>query len=189
MSADSVFSEIFLNVGAVLKKDRDGRYWEMEVNQFVIHLEPFIRQNSRLANSWLGLECSVAHCEFSKLANLITADPPSSFMPISWFQKSLDVSSTESLQSAAHALLESCLQDVRSCNIESLIDTYILERPDRPSMKQILHLAALSWRADRATLEAYVEAFERGNHLNFVPMITRQMIEKAIAVLRESKVC
>jgi hypothetical protein len=187
MSADQFFNETLLSLGAVQKKDRDGQYWELEVGAFVAHFEPFDRHDLKRESRWVGVDCAVGHRDFSRLANVITGDRPNSFTPITWFQKSLDVMSSESSKSAVSQVLSTCVQEIKSLDIDSLIDTYLVERPDRPSMKQILHLAALSWRSNCATLEGYVEAFENGNRLNFVPMINLQMIKKAISLSGDGK--
>lgn len=47
---------------------------------------------------------------------------------------------------------------------------------------QLLHLAALAYLADYDTLLDYQKIFRQGQRLNFVPMITSEMIDRAVHI-------
>ena len=51
--------------------------------------------------------------------------------------------------------------------------------PDDMGGNQLKHLAALAFDGDFNTLMDQQEFFERGHRLNFVPMITKEVIDRA----------
>jgi hypothetical protein len=64
--------------------------------------------------------------------------------------------------------------------LEVFIDEFEVNRPDGPSMGQLRHLAALAWKANVSTLLDYQGILRKGKRLNFVPMITASMVERAL---------
>ena len=65
-------------------------------------------------------------------------------------------------------------------SLEQSVSLFVANRPDRPSVTQINHLVGLAYRGDFTTLEAYVRAFAEGSRLNFVPMITEEVLQAAL---------
>jgi hypothetical protein len=52
-------------------------------------------------------------------------------------------------------------------------------------MPQICHLAALAWKGNLDKLIEYQESFKRGHRLSFVPMITADMVDRALDIAAE----
>ncbi|WP_376766896.1 DUF6990 domain-containing protein [Rhizobium tropici] len=46
-------------------------------------------------------------------------------------------------------------------------------------------MTALAYLADFTTLVDYQEIFRKGKRMNFVPMITREMIDRAVNIAAE----
>lgn len=70
----------------------------------------------------------------------------------------------------------------RTVDLNLLLESLVLERPDRPSIPQINHLVALAFLGRFGVLEEYSDSFSRGRHLNFVPTITQEVIDAALDV-------
>ncbi|WP_137718421.1 DUF6990 domain-containing protein [Methylobacillus flagellatus] len=181
MKVDEVIREAIERVGGKWKADRDGSYWEAEENGFVVQAEPFMRTLTS-GQVWLGLDCSTCHSEFAKVANFILGKRPKNFVSLRWFQKNVEVASLEQATQAFCGLMTEVLNELKAEKISCLIDEFKSTRPDSPSMPQIRHLAALAWSKDDETLEEYQATFAAGGRLNFVPMITKAMIDRALEV-------
>ena len=54
--------------------------------------------------------------------------------------------------------------------------------PDGPSVTQINHLAALAFVGNFSELEEYSAAFKRGARMNFIPLITLEIIEAELDI-------
>ena len=62
-------------------------------------------------------------------------------------------------------------------DFDKKMQEYLNNRPDRPLINQIWHLAALAFYENNEQLIEY--QFQLGNNLNFLPAITKQVIDKA----------
>ena len=166
-------------VGGKWRSDKDGAFWEVEANSFILHAESFLRAPPSKP-LWIGFDCTIGHKKLAGVANLIMGDKLSNFVSLRWFQKSAYVDLPEQVENASLELMVELVDKLKAENINQLIEDFRLNRPDRPSMPQINHLAALAWLKDSDTLEDYQRIFAAGNHLNFVPMIDKAMIDRAL---------
>lgn len=57
---------------------------------------------------------------------------------------------------------------------------------DAPGARPIWHLAALALLANIAKLESYQSSFEAGDRLGFVPYISKDYIDRAVAIARQN---
>jgi hypothetical protein len=78
--------------------------------------------------------------------------------------------------------MQGILRELKAESLDHYIDEFKSNCPDRPSMRQVCHLTALAWTADVTTLSEYEGIFRKGKRLNFVPMITKEMIDRALQV-------
>jgi hypothetical protein len=67
-------------------------------------------------------------------------------------------------------------------DLDRAVSSFAANRPDGPSVPQINHLVGLVYLGDFTALGDYARTFEKGSRLNFVPMITREVIEAAEAL-------
>lgn len=184
MKVDEIIREAVEKNGGKWKADRDGGFWEAEENGFVIQAEPFLR-NRPSGQFWVGIDCSVSHKEFAKVANFIMKERPKNFVSLRWFQKSAEVASIEQTPAAFSGLMEDVLAELKAEQIGRIIDEFRSNRPDGPSMPQVCHLAALACSKDSSTLEGYQDEFAAGGRLNFVPMINKAMIDRALEIAQK----
>jgi hypothetical protein len=184
MKVDEIIREAIEQVGGKWKVDRDGSFWEAEANGFVIQAEPFLRDLPS-GKVWLGLDCSISHKEFAKVANFVMEKRPKNFISLRWFQKSAEVASPDQAAQAFCSLMMEALGELKVEEIGRLVEEFRSNRPDGPSMPQIRHLAALAQAQDVETLENYRHAFGSGNRLNFVPMINMAMIDRALELAKK----
>jgi hypothetical protein len=181
MKVDEIIREAIEQVGGKWKADRDGAFWEVEANGFVVQAEPFMR-NRPSGSVWVGMDCSIGHKEFAKVANFIMEERPRNFVSMRWFQKSAEVASVEQASAAFGRLMTEVLDELKVEEVERIVAEFRSNRPDGPSMPQVCHLAALAWSKDNELLDDYQATFAAGGRLNFVPMITKAMIDRALEV-------
>lgn len=167
------------HVGGKWKADREGGFWTIQKNGFAIEAEPFLRSR-KPSGVWLGFDCSIGHKEFAKLTNFIMDERPHNFVSLRWFQKSDEVESIEYAGQSFRNLMLGILDELQGLEMRVLVDEFCRSRPDGPSMLQVCHLAALAWTKDIETLKSYQLAFASGNRLNFVPMIDKGMVDRAV---------
>lgn len=176
---DQLMPELIKTVGGTWKRDQDGAFWQVSFDDFTVEAEPFIRQPKPSHRS-LGFDCSVGHGTFGELVNHIAGASQGAFVSLRWFQHQMDASSELSPSKTLERLMWEVLEIAKSKPIEALVDDFEVNRPDSPSVSQLCHLAALAWRARVAQLLDYQAALDAGKRLNFVPMITGTMVERAL---------
>lgn len=165
--AEEIRSVILTRDGRWLA-DRDGAYGELRRGDFVVQLEPFD------AYKETGIECAVEHREFAELVNYILGDRPDEFVCMKYLQVDRGQSETP------EQLVERTLNLATEEPLESYLARFKVERPDGPSIPQLCHLGALAWSGDYSPLLDYEAIFKKGKRLNFVPMVTLEMIERAL---------
>jgi hypothetical protein len=178
MNVIEIAHQAIARVGGKWKANREGSFWEIESNGFVLQAEPFLR-NLPSGQIWIGLDCSISHGEFAKFANFIMAETPKSFVSLRWFQKSREVAPDQAVEALA-GLMQETLSELDAEDIGRIVEDFRAHRPDKPSMAQICHLAALAWLRETSTLREYSQVFAAGGRLNFVPMIDKTMIDRAL---------
>jgi hypothetical protein len=178
-SLDEVMPDLVKVVGGTWKRDRDGTYWEVSAGEFTLQAEPFLRQ-PKPSHRLIGFDCSVAQRSFGHLVNHIVGAPAKEFVSLRWFQHSSEVPTDTPLSERAERLMREALAIATSRPIEELIDEFAANRPDKPSIPQLCHLAALAWKGKVNTLLDYQQAFRAGKRLNFVPMVTVPMVDRAL---------
>lgn len=178
--SEVVIKGIAERVGGQWKSERDRDFWCIKEASFIVEAEPFIR---RLPNViWLGFDCALGHTDFGKIANMILGDKPSEFVSIKAFQKNAEVSSDGAIPPGFEQLMREILLELQSESINHYIDEFRSVCPSGPSMPQVWHLAALAWASDADVLFGYQRNFQLSNKMNFVPMITQEMIDRAFDI-------
>ena len=153
---------------------------------FLVEVEPVIRHLSSGSSGFrLAIGSPISHKELSRVGDRILGDPPPTLEPFAWEQRGTKLESLENADQALREMIDGQISEIKRLSLESLIKEFAASCPDRPSMRQVMHLAALAWIADFNTLMDYEKTFERGYHLNFAPMITRGMIHRAVEIALE----
>jgi hypothetical protein len=147
---------------------RDGDYCELRKGEFVFHLEPF---DSPLQD---GIECAVEHRKFAEVVNYILGTSLDDFLCMKWLQVFREP------EEPPDRMIERTLDVATEEPLERYLSRAKIERPDGPSIPQLCHLGALAWSGDYSTLLDYEAVFKKGMRMNFVPMITAEMIDRAL---------
>ncbi len=168
----SAVAELLSQCGGKLVSDRDGDVWRFTSGEFVIDIEPF-----QSKQKW-GFDCSLEHRSFSTLANHISGDRPTNFVCIKWFQR------IQADDESPRTTVEKLLEAACSFSIDEYISIVRSQIPDK-SVPQVCHLASLAREKDFLTLMDYQDSFRTGNRKGFVPIITSQMIERALNIALE----
>jgi len=174
------FKRIFTSFDCRLWRDRDEECWDFPVGDFLVRIEPYATET--FSGFTLGINCSISHKESSMLVSRIFGDAASEHQSIKWETRHTKVASLDEADSAFRQLLNEEVAAARAMKFEEIMKEFAASCPDRPSIRQLLHLAALAWKGDFDTLMDYEKVFERGHRLNFVPMITRDMIRRAVEI-------
>lgn len=173
---DSLISNITLPGGRWVT-DRDGEFWEFEHNGFVIEAEPFAeRTNTGVV---AGFEVALGHQEFGRLVNEILGDEPDAMVPLKTWTEQVELEDAATLKSSIAHVMNTIIDRMGRESLDPYLESFARSRPDSPSLAQANHLAALAWRAEFSVLDDYLSAFKSGKRLNFVPMITLDMIDRA----------
>lgn len=167
-------------LGGCYCHNRDGDFWKFTANEFTVHIEPFIR--AKCEHRLLGIEWAIEHREFAAVVRQILGDSRDTFQAMRWEQKISEAQSPEQAPEAFRSLVSSALTFIRALSLSDMVGEFKATLPDRPSGRQLFHLAALAWDGDYSTLGDYQRIFAQGKRLNFVPMITRRMIDSALAI-------
>lgn len=170
-------------------RTEDGEeYWLFEVGDYSVEVEPFEWSNSDEGTT-VGIEASVSHREVSSIVNAIVRARPGERQQMLWWQEKANVPPVRRTCEVLAELVGEILRRVTLIDIDAQLRELASTCPDRPSMRQILHLGALAYRGEFPALLEYVDAFGRGKRFNFVPMITKDMVDRAfdIAVERGAK--
>jgi hypothetical protein len=183
MNTSFDFADLFISLGGQLEHDRADEWWTFPVGDFEIHIEPHLSHS--FAGSTLALDCAISNKEFAKLINRIFREPSGRFQCIKWESRRMEIKFQTEVETGFRKLLDDELKQVQSIDFGGLVEEFASSCPDRPSMRQVSHLAALAWKGDFKTLMDYEKTFERGFRLNFVPMITKEMIGSAVEIACE----
>lgn len=174
------FHQLFAPLGGILRRDRDDEFWEFVVGDYVVNLVPHLGHT--FSGFHLALGCSISHRELSKLLNQILGTKADEFRSVKWDNQTAEITSIKEAAAAFREMLDDEFEQIKKMNIDQLIEEFRLSCPDGQGMRQVCHLAALAWAGDFNTLTDYQKSLERGHRLNFVPMIKREMIDRAIEI-------
>lgn len=168
-------------LGGKIQSDKEREvFWLFRIGDFQLEIEPFQRITDK--NITVGIDVSISHDKLSNIVTFILGEKFAARQTISWKQIKKNIALCDGLDIVFGELIERELESTQKISIENLIDEFAHSCPDKPSMKQILHLAALAWKGDYITLAEYRNIFDRGKRLNFVPMITKEMIDRAMEI-------
>jgi hypothetical protein len=167
-------------LGGCLRRDRTDKWWELDCGDFVLSIE--LGRRSAASGVSLGIGCGVSHKGLSAIARQILGEPARGPHSFKYDQRRTEVESLDGADVHYRRLIEEEVEEVRNIDMEKVIKDFAANCPDRPSMPQVMHLASLAWLADFTTLLDYQDIFKRGYRMNFVPMITPEMIQRAVQI-------
>lgn len=130
---------------------------------------------------------SVSTYNFINAANYIL-DEKNDHKPMikpwqSEFRQRMPDFSLEDIESLVHRLIVWS----KNQDIDVALREYQMECPDRPGQKQIYHVAALALAGNVNKLEYYQKSFASDDRLNFVPMVTSGIINRAVELAKNKE--
>jgi hypothetical protein len=183
MTLEKFAQEMIKTLGGRWRNDRDGDFWEVSENGFILQAEPFASAHSEGVTC--GFDCSLSHVEFTRVANSIMGDKRDDCVPIKWFQKGAEVANEDALAHQIELQMIELVNELKSASLDHFLEIFSGPLPHGPSTPQICHLTALAWNGNLDQLIDYQQSFERGHVTGFVPMITADMIDRALFIAAE----
>jgi len=180
------YKTVFAPLGGQLRRDRADKWWELDRGDFIFKIELACHAGFAEASRFeLAVECAVGHKEFSNIASRLLGATDEDAQTFRYDQRFKKVESLMGAESVYRKMIEDEVESVLKIGIQALVKDFAGSCPDKPPMRQIMHVASLSWLADFATLMDYEKTFERGYRLNFSPIINRETIQRAIEIAIE----
>jgi hypothetical protein len=159
----------------------EGEEWLFIEGEFQVEMEPGFRNSKGTVT--VGVDVSISHSELSGIATLITGKKLGTRQQLEWHQSSEDIPEDDDVSGTLRRVVTRELLRVRSLNLRSIIDSFAAPGPPPVrSLDQIVHLAALAYKADIYRLTEYLEGMKRGKRFGLVPMITPEMVDRAIEI-------
>jgi hypothetical protein len=147
----------------------------------IVEVSPLIHQLS--SGYSLAIAGALIDPEFQKIYRRIFPGPND----IAVWQDRTNLK-CETQEACARAIVE-CGERITTAastvSLAKLLAGFAKDRPDRPLRRQLFHLAALAYNADDDALSEYLRIFATGKTLNFVPAITSDVLERALAIAQE----
>lgn len=163
-------------LGGKYRKEHEDDYWSFSRQPLVISFaDPRIIELP--ASVDVALSVSICELLFSKLVEEIKGTKA---WPLLVSTLRIEVTEIDNFALKLKKAVVDQLAKAEDIDIRQEVERLASDRPDFPVMKQVSHLAALAWKGDFITLGEYEAVFERGKHLNFLPMITKDMIARAL---------
>lgn len=116
---------------------------------------------------------------FSKAASKISGD--SSGFPLVRSWSNIDIRAPEILNEHIRQASENAIAWAKEQDVDKALKEYALLPTDAPGARPIWHLAALALLGDVEKLKFYQASFEAGDRLGFVPYVTKDYIDRAVA--------
>ena len=156
-----------------------GDEWLFTEGDFGVEIEPGFRCCKGTIT--VAVDASVSHARISEIASLITGKKLGTRQQVEWHQCSEDIPDDGDRDGALRRVVARELLRVKQLSLESIVESYAAPGPPPTrSLGQIVHLAALAYKADVHRLTEYLQGMKRGKRFGLVPMITQEMVERAI---------
>ena len=127
---------------------------------------------------------SVSTDSFSKAYAEIRGNR-SNYSPLIVDWEGIDVEVPEILEEHIREASERSIAWAEAQDLEAGLLAHASRPTDAPGNRPLLHLAALAVTGDVARLKSYRASFEAGDRLGFVPYITGDYIDRAVALAEQ----
>jgi hypothetical protein len=161
-----------------VSRDFDGSSVRFVINNKSV-LAPTLTPKLRIAPYLTDIAFS--KIEKQIFQSKIQAEPPIAYTEI--------VKAVPELPAAFFSLFAEVAEEVakwgRSLDLQSCVHELAIKGVPDVGGGQLRHLTALAYLGDFNTLVDYQEMFREGKRMNFVPMITPEMIDRAVNIAAE----
>lgn len=131
-----------------------------------------------------GSMLSVSTVEFSHACGKIR-ERASGYSSLITAWKGLDIRAPEILEEHVRQASEQAIAWAQSQDLDEALRKHAALPTDAPGTGPILHLASLAILGEVEKLKSYQASFEAGDRLGFVPYITKDYIDRAVALAQE----
>jgi len=179
MEAKDVLT-IFKELGWTLGKDEVGDdYCEYNLGGFTLSVMPKVKELT--TDKVLRISYSLSYSLLTKAVSVIKSKK-TSYEPFAVDSRS--IRAVDFTRDDILSVEKKIVVWGKSQPLDDVLEEYREKCPDRPGLRQVYHLAALAIVGDVQKLAGYQLSFERGETLNFAPMIKKEMIDSAIELAK-----
>ncbi len=165
-----------INGWDICKDESGDQYCEVILDDKILTVIPNFRAYSDY--EVLKMNYSLSNVGFKEVASTIFG--ASHRYPMIAKKDKIKVKSIE--KNDIELAIENILSWGKCQKIEEILNAFRLNCPDAPGQSQLYHLSALAVAGDVDKLECYDKYLSNGNRLNLVPMITQEMLKRAIDI-------
>jgi hypothetical protein len=172
---------VFKECNFMFKRDDAGDLWFcLKTPDFVLSVIPCIR---RMEDGILFSPAySVSSESFSRAVEYIYGENNENEPIISsFFEKaSIEILKSEISKDDIKQVIKRLIDWAENADIDDGLKKYRELPTTAKGAYPLRHLAALAYNGDTAILQLYQNAFNNGDNLDFVPYITKEMIDRAV---------
>lgn len=97
----------------------------------------------------------------------------------------IDIRAPEILEDDVRQTSDEAITWAKNQDLDKALQEHSMLPTDAPGARPIWHLAALALSGDVAKLKTYQASFEAGDRLGFVPYVTKDFIDRAVALAED----
>lgn len=155
--------------------DKSARYTLPDRIVRIIYFLDIIRDQQKL-----GAMLSVSNDQFSKICNQVGSDKRTYTALVSAWT-GIDIRAPEILPEHVQQASDQAIAWAKEQDLEKALREHAALPTDAPGIQPIWHLSALVLCGELEKLRYYQASFEAGDRLGFVPYITKDYIDRAVA--------
>lgn len=176
---------ILKSIGWLVYKDEVGdRYTHFKLPDRTIQIVYGLRKWSDYQE--FSSTLSLSTDAFSSACGHIQHDN-STYTPLVRARKGLLFRAPEITKEHIQQAAEEAINWAKEQDLDQALLDYVALPTDAPGARPIWHLAALALLGDVAKLESYQSSFAAGDRLGFVPYISKDCIDRALAVAEQGR--
>ena len=173
-----------LVLGGKYRRTSEADLWLFEVNGFVVEIQPIVEEPE--IGDDVTIQVVWTHPKIDKIINRMMRSEikrrANHRNCMRWEQFTETCSAAATRSDLLGSLVRSVLNRAENTTLDEYTSSFSKDLPDGPAMPQMCHLAALAWFGNYNQLMDYQSVFGRGHHLNFVPLITKAVIDEALSI-------
>lgn len=177
-------SQAFVSLGWTSHRDDVGdKYVLYELSDRIVQIIYRLRKYGD--DRQLEIHRSISTRDFSRAVVAISCDKREYNTPLAVERCPISVIVPEVTEKEVRQVSAEALEWAKSINVEEALAEKTRLPTDAPGARPLWHLAALSLAGDVEKLKSYQASFEEGDRLGFVPYITKDYIDRAVAFAEE----
>jgi|GEM_PF-735599 len=162
---------------------RDGdRYAQFKLFDKTVQLFYGVHRATKYQK--FGADFSISTDEFSAVCSQIRSNGYNYWpLVVSW--SGIDIRVPEIKEEHIHQASQMALDWAKEQDLHQALLNYAALPTTSPGTEPVLHLSALALLGDIEKIKSYQKSFEAGDRLGFVPYITKDYIDRAVAIAEQ----